>query len=215
MAAGLNIRCKRCGMIHDRCRGHTKTGRPCAARPQKGCDVCRAHGAPKNITRQVVRHQEENKLRTVYERLCDPEPLGHPVAELLALAAEQREWMRVVRERVADLSEYGAEDVDRVEREKAVVLLYERAQDRAAKTLNDLARLDLDARMVRVSEAQAALVSTIVLTAIGNPYIGLTEEQQDNVRRALASGFRKAAQKAETAAAAIGRPEKVIDVEAG
>ncbi len=88
-------------------------------------------------------------------RLGRPAPLGHPVEELLALGAEMRAWQEVLRERVACLAELSVFDQLGVDRERALVSLYGRALDRTARLLVDLAKLTLDARMVKVREAQA------------------------------------------------------------
>lgn len=122
------------------------------------------------------------------KKLGEPEPLRHPVAELLAIGAEARAWLGVLRSRLAQLATFETGTTDGAERERATVVLYERALERTAKILTDLARLDLDTSLVRVERIQAELMSRAFLAAIDRA--SLPEEWRPAMRMALANELR-------------------------
>ena len=122
------------------------------------------------------------------KRLGQPEPLGHPVAELLAIGAEARAWLGVLRSRLSQLTSLETATVDGAERERATVVLYERSLDRTAKILTDMARLDLEDRLVRVTEAQGEIIARVLIAAISRSEI--PEEWQPRLREAVAIQLR-------------------------
>jgi len=149
----------------------------------RGTTRCDLHGGKSPQAQlAVARRDEEARARSLLERLGEPEPLGHPVEELLAIAEEARAWLVVLRERVDELHQLETVDRVGVERERALVGLYERALDRTAKMLADLIRLDLDARLVRVSETQAAMLETVITHVLTQPELALSRGQQDLAR---------------------------------
>lgn len=116
---------------------------------------------------------EERAARSMLERLGQPVPLGNPVLELLAIAAEARSWLEVLRERVTELEDFTTDDIIGVEREKALVGLYERALDRTGNMLAGLVKLNLEARRVNLEEAQIEMMFRVMssgLTAVPKQY---------------------------------------------
>lgn len=121
-------------------------------------------------------------------RLERPEPIAHPVFELLKITAETIEWQRILRERLDDVTSLETTDSLGAERERAVVALYERSLDRSGKLLTDLAKLDLRARALKLNEETAADLMSGVVEALRRA--GLAEHEAE-VRMHLAAVLRE------------------------
>jgi hypothetical protein len=92
------------------------------------------------------------------DALRDPaRPIVDPLTDLLAVAARAHRLMEVLEDQAAALKaiRYGGASGEQT---RAELLAYERALDRCGRILADIVKLDLDARLVRVSEVQAAHV---------------------------------------------------------
>lgn len=178
-----------------RCRATNRAGERCRRICPEGFQVCRFHGGASPQVKRKAKERLADKqaqldAANLLARLGSPEPLGHPVEELLALGAEVRAWQAVVRHRVADLSEVSRGDAMARLRESATIALYERSLDRSAKLLADLARLDLDIRLVRLREAEGQLVARIVTSALNQADVPAA--WQLRIKGALASELRAA-----------------------
>jgi len=172
------------------CGARTRAGGTCRRPAMRGTNRCDFHGGKSpQAQRAVVRRDEEAHALTILERLGRPEPLGHPIEELLALGAEVRAWQRILRERVSGLHQLSSWDRQGSEQERAVVTLYERSLDRTARLLTDLARLDLDTRLVRLAEADARILFDCLAEAI--QAVGLSDEQAERFRRELGAALQR------------------------
>ena len=164
----------------DTCGARTRSGGRCR-RPagwgtgHAGTGACKLHGgSTTNHVRSAARRLAETEARDLLARLGTPPPLGHPVDELLAVAAEARAWQAVLRERVAALGSVVYLDAMAVERERALVTLYCSAIDRTARILATLARHDLLDRQVTLDAtrdriAVEAIIRTMVALGIDTP----------------------------------------------
>jgi hypothetical protein len=140
----------------------------------KGQNVCRVHGgASAGARRNGIQRVEEARAKTMLQRLGNPEPVDHPVYELLALLAEMKATVAYFRERMADLDSLHSEDQFGIEHERAVVLLYERAVERFQRTLSEMARLDLQTRALALQRDAAADMMKALVLAMSR--MGLTE----------------------------------------
>jgi hypothetical protein len=145
-----------------------------------GVGRCRKHfGNTPNHVKRAAMQATEAEARAMLERLGEPDPLGDPVDEYLSVGAETKAFMGVLREQVAHHRHLATTDVMNVERERATVILYERALDRCAKVLSDLVRLNLEERRTRVGEIRGAKIVHALEVALADA--GL-----DAVRRARA-----------------------------
>ncbi len=191
--APICITCKQVHAAYDGkgrpCKGHIK-GKPCRRHCCKDQDVCPRHGGltPQAKAGAMVRSEEREARKMLVKRLESPEPIQHPVYELLSLAAELREWQSLLRERVGELSELTQEDMMGVDRERALVTLYTRALDQNAKLLVDMAKLDLATRSLRLQQSAAQDVMEAVAMAIKRA--GLAEHE-DRIRAELAAALRE------------------------
>nr|WP_146177741.1 hypothetical protein [Sphaerisporangium cinnabarinum] len=112
--------------------------------------------------------------------------------EMLRTASLVVQWRDRWQERVDELQQirYVAPGAG-TEQVRAEVQLLERAMDRATRTLELIARLDLDSRVKRLNEDQGALVFRAVSHALDAG--DLTPAQRDAVEAALAVELRRAA----------------------
>ena len=157
-----------------------------------GVGCCKLHGGSTETHRIAAAVKMEDQLaRSMLAKLGQPTPLGNPVDELLAIAAESRAWLTILRERVDALGEtnltyesYSEEGM--TERERAVVLLYERAIDRTSRITASLIKLDLDARRVAIDEAQTEMLYRVLAAAL----TAVPKEYQQPARERLALALR-------------------------
>jgi hypothetical protein len=147
-----------------RCTAHSKqTGERCRKRRRPGLTVCFYHGGKAPRADVVVR--ETLAIRGM-EALRDPvRPVVDPLTDLLEVAARSRRLMEVMEDQVSALKamRYGGQSGEQTRAELAA---YERSLDRCARILADIVKLDLEARLVRVSEVQAAHVITAFHAAL-------------------------------------------------
>ncbi len=138
------------------CTGMSKqSGQRCKRRPRAGLTVCGVHGGKSPRADMVVR---ETKALRGMNALRDPtRPVTDPLTELLDVAARSVRLMEVMEDQVSALKamRYGGQSGEQTRAELAA---YERSLDRCAKILASIVTLDLEARLVRVSEVQAAHV---------------------------------------------------------
>lgn len=179
---------------YDTCGATTRNGGQCN-RPagwgtnHAGAGRCKLHAGSTPAGQAAgIRALEEAKARTILARLEQPAPIQHPVYELLELAAETRAWQHVLRERMAELPELNIEDRQGVDRERALVALYERSLDRSAKLLVDMAKLDLKAKALALQQDTARQLLDDMNEALHRA--GLTEHQL-TVRTHLQAIFRE------------------------
>lgn len=181
--------CAQCGAEHPRCAGHNRTGGPCGRPPIRGGNRCPKHGGALPSARlKAAETLEDREVRRILaDELENPEPIEHPVYELLKLAAEVKAGQRAVRRRMVELSELTQEDKLGVERERALVGIYERYLDRNAKLLVDMAKLDLKARALALQAETAREVLAAVSEALRRTGLAAHDEE---VRAELASVLR-------------------------
>lgn len=161
----------------------------CRAWAMHGTTVCKAHGgrAP-----QVRRKAEQRMLAAKIVKLLPDrfEPCDEPLDALAQLAGEVLAWKEVLHTKVQELGELAGTDFAGVERARAVVELYERAMDRATATLATIAKLNLDERLVRLSERQSEIVVKAIELTLAD--LGLTDAQQTQGRVIVAKHLRVA-----------------------
>jgi hypothetical protein len=174
------------------CGARTRSGGRCGRPAGWGTDhvsvgPCKLHGgSTPTVSRGAHRQLVEAEARSDLERLGEPEPLGHPVDELLALGAEVRSFLEILRERVGGLQHLDTTDRAGIERESALVALYERGLDRAHRLLAELAKLGLAERLVRIGEREAQAFVELLDGVLADPTLGLTADQVVAFRRVVA-----------------------------
>jgi hypothetical protein len=171
------------------CSGHRTDGQPCQAWAINGGEVCAVHGgrAPQVKAAAAVR-VAERKAEAILAGIADFEPVTDPLTQLQRVAGRAVRFVEVLEPVVAELRRIRY--TTQTEQIDGRVVLYERSLDRAGKILTDLARLNLDERMARIHEAQAALMTEVFLGALAD--LGVSPEVQQAGRRAIAERVRLA-----------------------
>jgi hypothetical protein len=124
----------------------------------KGIGPCRLHGGNfKSVAVAAERKRAETEMRTVLSGLGVTRPVSNPLQALRELAGEVLALKDALRGMVEHLGSLRY-DGQAGEQVRGEMQLYERALDRAAKVLVDIGRLNIDERLVRISEEQGKLV---------------------------------------------------------
>ena len=201
---GIEVDVVRCGAEVRRCTGCDRTvgsfydvcpcgssdfvTSTCRRLPMRGATRCDFHGAKGPQSRaKVAAGDLEHQAKAELARLGNPEPIGNPVEELLALAAERKAWLGIIRGLLPELDSLAAVDAFGVERAKAVVQLYRDAMNDSQRALEALLRLGLEERRVRISELQADVLAGALLAVLGHPDIGLEQLRQERARELLSA----------------------------
>ena len=162
------------------CGAKTRFGRRCTQSPMFGQRVCRMHGGASPQARHAAMLRvAESEARAIVAEL-EIEPCDDPLKALSMLAGEVLAWRDVLREQVRRLSDLASTDEFGVERARSVIELYERALDRCGRVLVAIAKLNLDERMVKLSEAQGALIAEVIEGTLTE--LGLDPAQQERGR---------------------------------
>jgi hypothetical protein len=114
-------------------------------------------------------------------------PVDNPLEELQKLAGRVLAWEKAIGEMVNRLTDIRYESEHGGEQLRAEVALLERAMDRCERVLVAMARLNIDERVVRISERQAALVVDVLKGALDDLGIDRREEE---VRKVMAKRLR-------------------------
>lgn len=161
--------------------------------------MCKIHGANKGSYQHhlaIVRQLDEQVTTRIAELLAEggeklirPAALTDPYGELMQVAGEMKAWKDWLAAYVstlrADQFRYAGKAG---EQQRAEVMIYERAIERYAQILVNIARLNLDARLVGIREQTADMMERALdaaLTASGMPLenkIGAREAFRRNLK---------------------------------
>jgi hypothetical protein len=183
--------CAKCGAVHDptRCNAHSKMqlGGQCQRAPMADQKVCATHGgkAPQALAAAATRNTD-NKIRQKLGQLVST-PVANPLAALQELAGEAQAWKELCAQHVAELERmrYGTEGGEAIRGE---IILFERAIDRLGRLLVDIAKLNIDERLAKVSEMQLDLVARALTAWMAES--GMGPEEQLEARRGVARHLR-------------------------
>ncbi|MCX5522975.1 hypothetical protein OG342_08885 [Streptomyces bobili] len=150
--------------------------------------MCKFHGgAAPQAKAAAVRRQVETEARQVLAELGVP-AVGDPLEALLRLAGQVLAWQAATAALVNQLDGIRYRGANGAEQLRAEVVLYERAMDRAVAVLSAIARLNIDERLVAVTERQADAVIGAINVAL--EAAGVSGEQANEARRAAARHLR-------------------------
>lgn len=187
MAASIGPPPDDASMGRRRCTARRTDGEPCKNPPLKGQAVCKFHGgaAPQSKA-AAVRRRVEVEARQVLAELGVP-AVGDPLEALLQLAGQVLAWQAATAALVNQLEDirYQAGSGEQL---RAEVQLYERSMDRAIQVLSAIARLNIDERLVAVTERQADAVIGAINAALAE--VGVSGERAETARRAAARHLR-------------------------
>jgi hypothetical protein len=117
------------------------------------------------------------------------EPVTNPVEALSLLGGETDALRQYLASRVAEMAEADLSTVTKLGAEQisAVFAAYERALDRCGRILSDMAKLNIEDRMVRIGEVQTAALLTALDRALSDPSVGLNEAGRQRAKALLAA----------------------------
>lgn len=142
--------------------------------------TCKIHGANiGSVTsieagRRGIESQVSNRamelltIENVTERLINPPGVGNPLEALLDLAAEIRAWRLIMRDRAASLKaeQWRYAGTRSGEQVRAELLLYERAQEREAQILVQIAKLRIEEKLQAIREQQVQMIERALNLAV-------------------------------------------------
>ena len=115
-------------------------------------------------------------------------PVDDPLTELSKLAGEVTAWKDVIADRVSFLKDVSYEGEKTGEQIRGEVIVFERALDRCSTVLSTMARLNIDERLAKVSEAQAQLVADALAAVLRD--MGMGGDQQREAKTRVAEKLR-------------------------
>jgi hypothetical protein len=191
--------------VKPKCAARKTNGDPCGNYPVHGATVCRKHGGNAPQVRAAAAERiVEQQVRRSLARLDVP-AVEDPFTELGKLAGQVVSWKDALAALVnrlvedAPCEQCGAAGgrlryesfATGAEQLRSEVSLFERAMDRCANVLGLMAKLNIDERMARISERQAAAVIRAIDVALATA--GVTGPVAQEARAAGARELRKAA----------------------
>lgn len=176
-----------------RCSGkRASDGAPCGAWAINGGTVCQAHGgrAP-----QVKAKARENLADARLDRLVRMhEPgsaaVGDPLEALQRLASRAIALEEAIGRMVNNLGEEIRWQNDHGEQLRSEVAVLERAMDRCGRLLVDIAKLNIEERLAKVTELQTKMAADALAATMRE--MGLSREQQQDARKRVARHLRAA-----------------------
>jgi hypothetical protein len=118
----------------------------------------------------------------------DAEPVENPLTALQALAGRALRLEQVIGGIVNDLSSIRYGSGEGGEQLRAEVAVLERAMDRCGKILVDIAKLNIEERLAKVTERQTELVAAALGVVLAD--MGLSPEKQREAQRAVGRHLR-------------------------
>ena len=188
------MQCDKCFEVHAKCAAHRRDGLPCNNDPMPGQRVCRMHGGK---TPGALAKGRENILtaRIAGEvRELGWEPVTDPLAAFAEHVGEVLAFRDLCREQLSELTTWVGFNKDEEEVARALVVVYERALDRAGKQLISMLRLGLDHAALRQARERpsrevAEGFNRILDHVLTN--LHLSEDQRRQVPELLADAVRK------------------------
>ena len=141
-----------------------------------GAGYCKLHGG--STRDQSVGAMAEQARRQIAR--LDLPPTDDPLGELAKVTAQVVAWKDAMAEQVNSLTSLRYESLvtggGSGEQLRSEVALFERALDRCEKFLTAMAKLNIDERLARVTEKQAAMAEKALLATLGD--LGMDASQQ-------------------------------------
>ena len=186
--------CDKCGEVHALCAAHRRDGLPCTQKPLVGQRVCRMHGG--RTPGALAKGRENILTARINAEVAELgwEPVTDPLSAFAEHVGEVLAFRDLCRQQLNALSTWVGFNKDEEELARAMVLVYERALDRAGKQLVDMLKIGLTAEALgaareRPSRDQAEVFSRVLDHLVAG--LDLSDDQRGRVPDALASALRK------------------------
>lgn len=161
--------CSKCGAVHQRCKAHSRTNKPCGSFPVKGQEVCRMHGgsAPQAVAKAEERILEKGAADAVaklWPGLASASPVKDPVDQMERLAGALTTMLDEVGTKVNELSHVSAGTS--LTQLRGELVLLDKVTGHLRALLADMARLGIAERHVELEQERAQMVTAAFLAAI-------------------------------------------------
>lgn len=152
--------------------------------------MCRYHGgAARQVKAKAAERVVAEEARTAFGRLADHSmPVTDPLTELTKLAGDVVAWKDFLAGRIETLENLRFEDAKGSEQIRGELVLFGQALDRCNTVLATVAKLNIDDRLVRISERQAEAVIAAIDAALDAADV--PRERRADAKRAAASHLR-------------------------
>lgn len=159
----------------------TRTGQRCQRAPIKGGLICTTHGgstrqAKAGAAKRLALQAAEADAAAVLAHEGQP-AVERPVEELAELATTVKATTAALGRRVNALSELRYADAKGAEQTRAEMVLWGQWIDRLTRLLEALTKANFEERRTRVLEDQAALVASVLRSALEE--CGLSGQAED------------------------------------
>jgi len=169
--------------------------RRCGRNAVRGLDRCPFHGgnhpAAREMGERVMKDRvEQHRLKALIEEhgLNEDEALN-PLLQLQKLGIETLAVKQFFLEEMSKLEGMVYDDRLGIEQVRQMVQLYERAAERATRLMVDMARLDIDNRLAKITERQGDIIATILEKVLSR--LNLGDEVRESAKGYLTEEFRQ------------------------
>jgi hypothetical protein len=147
-----------------------------------GAGRCKLHGGCAPSGRIAALNEQAQRL--LYKH--DAAPVADPLEALQRLAGRALALEETIGQLVNNLTSirYEGGEEGGAEQLRAEVAVLERAMDRCGRLLVDIAKLNIEERLAKVTEQQAELTMTALAAALGEMGLGLEKQREAKTRLA-------------------------------
>lgn len=175
-----------------KCGGTSRQGTPCKnaagyKTDHPGSGNCAFHGGATPSGRAAALTERADRLLHQH----DAEPVANPLEALQRLAGRALALEETIGSLVNDLTMIRYEDAKGAEQLRSEVAVLERAMDRCGRLLVDIAKLNIEERIAKVTEIQVGLVREALNRSLAEA--GLPPEQQREIASRMGRHLRVAA----------------------
>lgn len=137
--------------------------------PHVGHGACKLHGGSTANHRAAAEVAiVETKAREVFGQLVEVRPIDNPLAVFADFAGRVMAWMNTIDGLIEKLTSPTSTSLLMGEEIRGEVILFERAMDRANTVLATYAKLNIDERLSRITEAQQHMVLQAIEAALAS-----------------------------------------------
>jgi hypothetical protein len=153
-----------------------------------GEGTCKFHlGSTAKHTKGAIRTQMTNEIRSLAEKLGEPDLIGPPEIEAWILASKMKQWSLILEDKMDELNgSLEVTDKAGVEHTRALIEIMERAWERFQAALEFMMKYDLRKRVIELEEHQAQLVGAVFMAIILSQDLKLSESQIASARMMFA-----------------------------
>lgn len=176
-----------------KCTATRSDGEHCKAWAIKGASVCRVHGgsAPQVKAAAAVRVVEQKAVAVIRKHFDARTPVTDPLAAIAEVAGEMvavKDWLRqrveAIQAQQMRVETFGQQ----AEQMRAEFQAYVGMLASCSKVIGDIARLNIEERMARVTELQAAAIISALDRTLAE--LGISGEQATKAKASIGRHLR-------------------------